>query len=82
IYGGLKGELLDISADTFEDEKGNSYYRVRLRTFETQLKRAGEILPIIPGMVASADILTGKKTVMQYLMKPLIKTIDDAMNER
>ncbi|MCB1838913.1 MAG: HlyD family type I secretion periplasmic adaptor subunit [Rhodospirillales bacterium] len=82
IYGGLKGELLDISADTFEDEKGNSYYRVRLRTFETQLKHNGEVLPIIPGMVASVDILTGKKTVMQYLLKPLIKTLDNAMNER
>lgn len=82
IYGGLKGELLDISADTIEDEKGNSFYRVRLRTYETELKRKGEILPIIPGMVASVDILTGKKTVMQYLLKPLIKTIDNAMNER
>lgn len=82
VYGGLKGELLDISADTFEDEKGDTYYRVRLRTYETQLKRKDEVLPIIPGMVASVDILTGKKTVMQYLMKPLIKTLDDAMNER
>lgn len=82
VYGGLKGELLDISADTFEDEKGDTYYRVRLRTYETQLKRKDEVLPIIPGMVASVDILTGKKTVMQYIMKPLIKTLDDAMNER
>lgn len=82
IYGGLKGELLDISADTFEDERGNSFYRVRLRTFETSLKRKGEVLPIIPGMIASVDILTGQKTVMQYLLKPFIKTLDDAMNER
>ena len=82
IYGGLKGELLDISADTFEDEKGSSYYRVHLRTYETELRHHGEVLPIIPGMVASVDILTGHKTVMQYLLKPLIKTIDEAMNER
>tara|TARA_R110001592_G_scaffold144484_1_gene367599 strand:+ start:5643 stop:7043 length:1401 start_codon:yes stop_codon:yes gene_type:complete len=82
IYGGLKGELLDISADTIEDEKGNPFYRVRLRTYETELKRRGEVLPIIPGMVTSVDILTGKKTVMQYLLKPLIKTMDSAMNER
>lgn len=82
IYGGLKGELLDISADTIENEKGETFYRVRLRTYETQLKRKGEILPIIPGMVASVDILTGKKTVMQYLIKPFIKTLDNAMNER
>jgi len=82
IYGGLKGELLDISADTFEDENGNPYYRVRLRTYDTELKRKGEVLPIIPGMIASVDILTGKKTVMQYLMKPFVKTMDNAMNER
>lgn len=82
IYGGLKGELLDISADTIKDEKGEVFYRVRLRTFETELKRRGEVLPIIPGMVASVDILTGKKTVMAYLLKPIIKTLDNAMNER
>ena len=82
IYGGLAAEVLDISADTIKNEKGESFYRVRLRTFEKELKRRGQILPIIPGMVASVDILTGKKTVMQYILKPLIKTIDNAMNER
>ena len=82
IYGGLKGELLDISADTIEDEQGNPFYRVRLRTYETELKRKGEVLPIIPGMVTSVDVLTGHKTVMQYLLKPFVKTLDNAMNER
>jgi adhesin transport system membrane fusion protein len=82
IYGGLKGELLDISADTIEDEQGNPFYRVRLRTHETELKRKGEVLPIIPGMVASVDILTGKRTVIQYLLKPFFKTLGNAMNER
>ena len=82
IYGGLEGEVLDISADTIKDEKGNFFYRVRLRTYETELKRKGEVLPIIPGMVASADILTGQKTVMQYLLKPFVKTLDNAFNER
>ncbi len=82
IYGGLKGEVIDISADTIEDEKGDSFYRVRLRTYESELKRKGEILPIIPGMVATVDVLTGKKTVMQYLLKPFIKTFDNALSER
>lgn len=82
IYGGLDGEVVDISADTIEDEKKNSFYRVRLRTRESELKRKGEILPITIGMVASVDILTGKKTVMQYLLKPFIKTLDNAMSER
>jgi adhesin transport system membrane fusion protein len=82
IYGGLEGEVVDISADTFEDEKKNSYYRVKLRTYESELKRKGEVLPISTGMVATADILTGKKTVMQYLLKPFVKTLDNAMSER
>ncbi len=82
IYGGLKGELLAISADTIENEQGEVFYRVRLRTYESELKRKGEVLPIIPGMVASVDILTGQKTVMQYLLKPFVKTLDNAMNER
>lgn len=82
IYGGLEGELVDISADTFEDEKQNTFYKVKLRTYETQIKHDGETLPITIGMVASVDILTGKKTVMEYILKPLIKTMGDAMNER
>ncbi len=82
IYGGLEAEVLDISADTIEDERKNSFYRVRLRTKETQLKHKGEVLPITTGMVATADILTGKKTVMHYLLKPFIKTLDNAMTER
>lgn len=82
VYGGLDGKLVDISADTIEDQEGNSFYRVKLRTDKTELVRKGEVLPITTGMVASVDILTGKKTVMQYLMKPFIKTLDNAMNER
>ncbi len=82
IYGGLKGELIDISADTLTDEQGETFYRVRIRTEETALKRKGEVLQIIPGMVASVDILTGEKTIMEYILKPLVKTLDRALNER
>ncbi|HRC25822.1 MAG TPA: HlyD family type I secretion periplasmic adaptor subunit, partial [Alphaproteobacteria bacterium] len=64
------------------NEKGESFYRVRVRTEENSLRRKNEILPIIPGMVASVDILTGHKTVMEYLLKPFIKTVDTAMHER
>lgn len=82
IYGGLDGDLTYISQDTFEDEQGEVYYTVRLTTDENHLVHNGEIKPITTGMVASVDILTGKKTVMQYLLKPFIKTLDNAMNER
>ncbi|MCK6417690.1 MAG: HlyD family type I secretion periplasmic adaptor subunit [Alphaproteobacteria bacterium] len=82
IYGGLEGEVLDISADSIEDERKNVYYRVRLRTADKNLHRHGQAYPIVPGMVATAEILTGRKTVMQYLLKPLIKTMDVAFSER
>lgn len=82
IYGGLNGKLVDISADTIENQDGESFYRVRLSTDETELVYNGQILPIKPGMVASVDILTGEKTVMDYLLKPFIKTLDNSFHER
>ncbi len=82
IYGGLKAKLVDISADTITNEKGESFYRVRLRTNETSIKHNGQELPIIPGMVASVDILTGHKTVMEYLLKPFTKTLSESLGER
>ena len=82
MYGGLNGEVVDISADTITNDKDEKVYRVRVRTFDTTLKRKGEVLPIIPGMVASVDILTGKKTVMEYILKPIVKTLDESLGER
>jgi len=82
IYGGLNGRVTGISADTITNQEGESFYRVRIVTDKSTIIRNGEELPIIPGMVASVDILTGKKTVMEYLMKPLVKTLNQAMNER
>ena len=82
IFGGLDGELIDISPDTITDEKGETFYRVRIQTNETELKRKGEILPITTGMEAQVDILTGEKTVMEYLLKPFVKTLSQSMGER
>ena len=82
IYGGLKGEVVDISADSITDEKGQTFYRVRVKTPQTYLIHHGQRLNIIPGMVARVDIMTGKRTVMEYLLKPFIKTVDEAMRER
>lgn len=82
IYGGLKGKLSDISADTITDDQGESFYQIKITTADNTIIRNGENLPIIPGMVASVDILTGDKTVMEYLMKPLVKTLSQSLNER
>lgn len=82
IYGGLDGELYDISADSITNEKDETYYRVRIRTDQSQLVRKGEQLDIVPGMVATVDILTGEKTVMDYILKPLKKTLNNSLSER
>lgn len=79
IFGGLDAQLVDISADTITDDQGETFYRIRLRTDQTNL---GEDKPIIPGMTASVDILTGEKTVLQYLMKPILKAKQNALRER
>ncbi|MBF0255795.1 MAG: HlyD family type I secretion periplasmic adaptor subunit, partial [Gammaproteobacteria bacterium] len=63
IYGGLKAAVEHISADTIADEKGDSFYLVRLRTDRNYLGSEADPLPIIPGMVAEVDVLTGKKTI-------------------
>lgn len=80
IYGGLDGVLEHIGADTVTDEKGNAFYTVRVRTMKGGF--GDKNLPIIPGMVAEVDILTGKKSVLAYLLKPVIKAKSIAMTER
>lgn len=79
IYGGLEAEVENISPDTVIDERGNAFYLVRVRTTRANFS---EKLPIIPGMTAEVDILTGNKTVMSYLLKPVLKTKAYALSER
>ncbi|MGL4192060.1 MAG: HlyD family type I secretion periplasmic adaptor subunit [Vibrio sp.] len=79
-YGGLEGTLEHISADTTQDEKGNSFYLVRVRTKETTFGH-DKNLPIIPGMTASVDIITGKRTVLAYLLKPILSAQNNALRE-
>lgn len=82
IYGGLSAKLERISADTIRDEEGESFYHVYLRTEENALHHRGETLPIIPGMTVTAEILTGEKSVLDYLLKPILKAKDSALRER
>lgn len=79
IYGTLDAVVEGISANSIVDEKGNAYYLVRVRTLKSSL---GKGLPIIPGMVAQVDIMTGKKTVLSYLLKPVLKAKSYAFSER
>ena len=80
VYGGLDGTLEHIGADTVTDDKGNAFYVVRVRTNKPGFGDAN--LPIIPGMVAEVDILTGKKSVLSYLMKPVLRAKNVALTER
>ncbi|MBT8355116.1 MAG: HlyD family type I secretion periplasmic adaptor subunit [Desulfofustis sp.] len=82
IYGGLDAQLEYISADSVIDEKGNAYYQVRVRTNQNYLMGKEGKMPIIPGMVATVDILTGKKTILSYLLKPILKAKHTALRER
>lgn len=82
IYGALEGKVERISADTITDERGESFYRVIMRTEQSQLSLNGQLLPIIPGMVATVDILTGKKTVLNYLLEPVRRVRLEALRER
>lgn len=82
IYGGLHASLEHISADTITDSEGESFYLVRVRTDRNQLGSEAEPLPIIPGMQTEVDILTGKKTVLTYLVKPVLRGMNRALSER
>ena len=92
IYGGLDGKVTLISPDTMSNQARTDqlkldpnqvYYRILVQTDGNNLKdKNGKSLPIIPGMIATVDVQTGKKTVMEYLMKPFFKTVENSMNEK
>ena len=85
IYGGLDAKIVEISADTIvdkESKEGKSYYRVLVKTDKNYLERKGKRLPIIPGMVATVDIVTGKKTILDFILKPILKVRQDSLHER
>ncbi|SFT93343.1 membrane fusion protein, adhesin transport system [Pseudovibrio denitrificans] len=82
IYGGLEGVLERISPDTSEDERGQAFFKVIVRTRQNHLGSEENPLPITPGMTASIDILTGEKSVLSYIAKPLIKVKAEAFRER
>ena len=82
IYGGLKANLELISADTITDEEGNSFYLIQVRTNKNHLGSDAHPLLIIPGMIATVDIITGEKSVLDYLLKPVLKARAEALRER
>ncbi|MDY0116806.1 MAG: HlyD family type I secretion periplasmic adaptor subunit [Sulfurimonadaceae bacterium] len=82
IYGGIEGKVVHISADTIKDDKDNVFYTIRIETNKNYLERKETHHKIIPGMVANVDIITGQKTVLDYLLKPILKTKQYTFSER
>lgn len=82
IYGSLEGEVVHISADTTKDEKDNVFYTIHIKTKKNYLGSAEKPLKIIPGMTVNVDIMTGKKTVMDYILKPILKAKQYTFTER
>lgn len=82
IYGAMQGNVTEVGADSFTTEKGESFYRVRVETSAEKLRKGDKEYDIKSGMQATVDIITGRKTVMQYLLKPFIKASQTALRER
>ena len=82
IHGGLVGHVVNISPDTITDKKENTFYLIHIKTDKNYLGTKEHPLNIIPGMTVSVDIVTGKKTVMQYILKPILKSKQYVFSER
>lgn len=82
IYGQLKGYVEYVSADSFKDEKGVTFYKIWVRTYQNYIELRGKKYQIFPGMEASVDILTGKRTLMHYILKPFMRVKESALIER
>lgn len=80
VYGGLQGRIEQIGANTVADERGNAFYVVKVRTEGTHV--GDHTRPIIPGMQAEVHILTGSRTLMHYLLKPILRARANALTER
>lgn len=82
VYGALEGKVTLISADTNMDKKEETFYTVRIETQKSYVQHNGKKLSILPGMTLSADIITGRKSVLDYILKPILKTKQHMLSER
>ncbi len=83
IYGGLKGVVQQVSADSVYDDKAHeTFYIILVATDESTLRHNGATYPIMPGMISQVDIVTGRKTILQYLLKPIFKAREESLTER
>lgn len=81
-YGALDGKLARIGANSVTDKDGNIFFEIEVRTDKNHMGSAEAPLPVTPGMVATTEVITGKRTIMEYLMKPVLRARDRALRER
>lgn len=81
-YGTADGELRHLSASTYLDEQAQPYYRAEIRLGESALRRGEDLFPVIPGMTVTAQIVTGEKSILDYLLKPVYRGFQDAFHEQ
>ena len=82
VFGSLEGKVKTISATSFEDEQGQPYFKVQVSLNENELHHSDHDYPVLPGMVITADIVTGEKSLARYLLKPVFRSMDVAFSER
>lgn len=86
IYGGLEGKIVYVSPDSIQPQgqgpSAEPYYVVHVRTLKPGIEYRGKLLPVIPGMTGQVDVLTGRRSVLHYLLKPVNKTLENALRER
>lgn len=83
IFGGLEGEVATITADSLVDQNtGEPFYQIRVSTDSSVLTKDGKSYAIIPGMICTVEVMTGRKTILSYLLKPINKARDEALRER
>ncbi|MFT6414618.1 MAG: adhesin transport system membrane fusion protein, partial [Glaciecola sp.] len=81
-YGGLSGIVEHIGADTTQDEEGNSFYIIRIRTTDSKIQsKEKKDMPIIPGMLTSVDVIMSKRSVLEYILNPILRAKDMALRE-
>jgi len=84
IYGSLRGKVEKISADAIQDPKDPQkiFFKIRIRTDQNKITHGGKDYPIKPGLTTQVDIITAKRTVMHYILKPLVKSLEAPLRER
>jgi adhesin transport system membrane fusion protein len=82
IFGGLEGKIEHVAADSVVPQQGEPYYLAHVRTSSNAIDYYGKKLSISPGMLASVDVITGKRSILYYLTKPINKARERALTER